>query len=243
MSKQLVQKSTMVNDNNNCTVLALKSVTGFTERKCYNLLKKEGRVDGRGFYIRKYLGKSKKIGKVSFKKIYTNRDREKDQGLFKAWRTVTLNSFCKMFPKGSYYVCVRGHALAIVDGNIIDNVTYQGDRRHVEEVWKVTGGKPKVKTLKAKKTPKRMPRLRDYDIIKYVGKLTFKTEKGKVLLKPGDKRSNYYWHVDYRKRVRLRFSWKEGLLNWSTERLIPREDFVIVGKVPLQDRDNMYNYW
>lgn len=237
MSKQLVQKSTMVNDTNNCTVLALKSVTGFTERKCYNLLKKEGRQDGKGFCIENYLGNSKKIDNVTFKKIYDIKLRwEKDQGPFTVRDTVTLDSFRKKLSKGIYYVAVRGHALAIINGDIVDNVTFRGGKRHVKMAWKVTGGNPNIETLEVKKASKRMPRLKGYDIIKYVGKKTYKNQFGKVILKPGDKRTSFYWHVDYRKRVHLNYSYKNGSKNYCGKLPIPREDFIIVGNVPLQDR-------
>ena len=33
----------------------------------------------------------------------------------------TLNQFMKLHPKGSYYVHIRGHAMAIIDGGLYDN--------------------------------------------------------------------------------------------------------------------------
>lgn len=38
-------------------------------------------------------------------------------------RNTTLNQFIAQHPKGRFYVVVRGHAIGIVDGLIIDTVT------------------------------------------------------------------------------------------------------------------------
>ena len=57
-------------DNNNCTVLALKSVTGWTESKCKKILADGGRVDNKGFDIIKFISANKgKIENICFKDV------------------------------------------------------------------------------------------------------------------------------------------------------------------------------
>lgn len=49
---------------------------------------------------------------------------------------VTLRTFCRQHPKGRFYVLVRGHALAVIDGDVVDG--WEGsDLRLVKAAWKV----------------------------------------------------------------------------------------------------------
>jgi hypothetical protein len=48
----------------------------------------------------------------------------------------TLARFCRTHARGVFYVLVRGHALAIVDGRIIDNGRISGERCRVLGAWK-----------------------------------------------------------------------------------------------------------
>lgn len=48
---------------------------------------------------------------------------------------ITVGRFCKENPEGRYVVLVRGHALAVIDGEIYDH-SYK-PRRHVQAVYKV----------------------------------------------------------------------------------------------------------
>lgn len=52
----------------------------------------------------------------------------------------TVKTFADHHPKGTYLLLVRGHALAVKDGIIIDNDEFQttGYRRVVENAYKVT---------------------------------------------------------------------------------------------------------
>lgn len=49
-------------------------------------------------------------------------------------RSMTVGTFAKTYNKGKYFVVVRKHALAIVDGVIIDN--NEGLRRPVQKAWR-----------------------------------------------------------------------------------------------------------
>lgn len=49
-------------------------------------------------------------------------------------RRMTVGTFAKTYTSGKFYVVVRGHALAIVDGVIIDN--NEGLRRPIDVAWR-----------------------------------------------------------------------------------------------------------
>jgi hypothetical protein len=70
MSSKRTQPSE-TNDGLNCTVLALKSVTGWKETKCQRILDEAGRERDKGFDIDAYLTKCKgRIEDVEFKRVY-----------------------------------------------------------------------------------------------------------------------------------------------------------------------------
>jgi hypothetical protein len=50
---------------------------------------------------------------------------------------MTINRFVKSRPKGSYYVLVRGHALAVVDGTVQDWTGDTAQRRKVVGYFKM----------------------------------------------------------------------------------------------------------
>lgn len=164
--KKTTQTST-TNDDNNCTVLALKSVTGWTEKKCQTILAKAGRKKDKGFAITQYLKHSKKIEDVQFTKIA-------EPNWYRNNNTYALKDFATHRNKGVYYVVTNTHALAIVDGVIVDNLTGRqaGDRRHVQHAWKVTGNiKPNIGKVSKEDTlpKKRYPKLDYGELVIYNG--------------------------------------------------------------------------
>lgn len=169
--KNEVKKATQIsttNDNNNCTVLALKSVTGWTEKKCQTILANAGRKLNRGFAITEYLKQSKKIEKVQFTKIA-------EPNYYRSNNTYALKDFATYRKEGVYYVVTNTHALAIINGVIVDNLTGRqaGDKRHVQHAWKVTGNiKPNIgKVLKVDTSPKKRYEKLDYgEEVIYKGK-------------------------------------------------------------------------
>ena len=169
-------------DNLNCTVLALKSVTGWKEIKCQSILDKAGRERNKGFHIEAYLTKCKgRIEDVEFKRVF-----KKERHTHKVY---TLKQFASKNPIGVYYLCTKDHALAIINGIIVDNQTGFGARegRGIEVAYKVTGDiKPNIgKVTKLdKETPKRLPRLN------YGEEVIFNGDEikygNKVIVKKGD---------------------------------------------------------
>jgi hypothetical protein len=196
-----IQESETKHDKNSCTVLALKSVSGWEEQKCYELLKSMGRKDRKGFDVCKYFGTKIKLDNITLTSVngltlkpvskidYYDYYRTED------FKPLTLDRFALLHPKGVFYVCVRRHALAIVNGVIVDNVVENGGRRVINCVWKVTGSKPKIDKLKENVVcTKNYKKVKEGNVVEYIGDKTIQTNTGVILVKKGDKftiTSNY----------------------------------------------------
>lgn len=111
------------NEHNDCTVITFALVFNTTYEKAHKHIKYQcGRTNRRGVPIRRDLAASLK-----------NTD-------FRIWSydkksSPTLKKFVESYPEGRYYVCVRGHALAVIDG-VIHDWKY-GPRRKVQWVMRV----------------------------------------------------------------------------------------------------------
>ena len=221
-------QTSITKDRNNCTVMALKSVTGWQERKCQRILSEGGRRENHGFDIQGYIAdRQGKISDAVFKVVYAKYDHaartrvakiladqlgvklysreyynsknryKQEQELAKSLgfsmveygeKPMTLKRFAKENPKGAFYIIVNHHALAIIDGVIVDNLTGKlgGEGRQIIMAYEVTGNiKPNVgKVARLDTKPKRHARLKYNEVVEYVGP-TFKY-KNKTLLKRGD---------------------------------------------------------
>jgi hypothetical protein len=182
----MVTKTTQIsktNDDNNCTVMALKSVTGWSELKCQSILDKAGRKRNEGFHIIHHLDKCKgKIEDVKLTKILNCR-------YYKGNNTITLQNFATHRNKGVYYIVTNTHALAIIDGVIVDNLTGRGagNRREVKYAYKVTGNiNPNIGIVSEedKTAKKRYARLNYGEKVIYLGD-TIECD-GKIVAKKGD---------------------------------------------------------
>lgn len=224
---KLTQTSTTL-DRNNCTVLALKSVTGWQERKCQRILSEGGRIQNRGFDIEGFIADRKgKLNDIQFEVVYAKFDhyaRTKVSHLVAAEfgikigsreyydtsrefhsrenelakelgfsmvdyneKPMTLKRFAAENPKGAFYIIINRHALAIIDGVIVDNLNGKlgGEGRQIMMAYKVTGNiKPNVGVITRLDTkPKRHARLKYNEVVKYVGP-TYKW-RGITLVKTG----------------------------------------------------------
>ena len=57
------------------------------------------------------------------------------EGPYNSKNKITINQFCKKHPNGAYLIGVRGHALAIIDGNVYDHSFRI--KRQVNSAWRV----------------------------------------------------------------------------------------------------------
>lgn len=118
-----------VGENNDCAVRAVVNVTGIEYDTIHAAFKGNGRKDNAGtnhivlFKTMKDLGMSY-VG--SFGKTKPARFAEMISGTFydvtkdHINQSLTLGNLVKALPFGKFVVCISGHALALVDGKIID---------------------------------------------------------------------------------------------------------------------------
>lgn len=90
-----------------CTVRALAISTDSPYYDAYKILSQAGRKSNQGFYIEKFFKKCNfalghRFTKLRFKK------------------SITLQKFIKLFPKGIFYIRKRGHVFVIKDGTVFD---------------------------------------------------------------------------------------------------------------------------
>ena len=102
------EHSKAMRETNDCTVKAFAVVFDTTYEKAHAHLKYNcGRHNRKGIISREVLAPSLK--KTKFKVgPYTKQNR------------ISLKAFCEKHNEGRFYVCVRGHALAVIDGVIYD---------------------------------------------------------------------------------------------------------------------------
>lgn len=101
----------------NCTVYALANATGIQYSHAHWILRKEGRKDNHGFYMREWL-----LKKTWAKDVYWNYSAWKERGgAYPCKDYITPKEMRARFPFGHYVVCVHGHALAYINGEFKDS--------------------------------------------------------------------------------------------------------------------------
>lgn len=100
-------------EHNDCTVKAFAIAFDTSYDKAHAFLKaKCGRQNRKGLRVRQHLPmKLKKTKTEIVEDVFFDTE---------CGGPITLNAFCKKYPKGRFYVTVRGHALAVVDGVVYD---------------------------------------------------------------------------------------------------------------------------
>ena len=229
-------------DRNNCTVLALKSVTGWDEQECQSILAAAGRRRNHGFDIESFIeNNGYRILDAKFERVYAKLTHERyyhfwsevykrygieesnqwdrqtkyaemareDWKKFKEVEKQILNElgytdtnwgsnglrlkkFAEQNPKGVFYVVAQNHALAVIDGVIVDNLqgTLAGKNRHIVTAYKVTGNinpNKGITTVLDVMTKKRHKRLFCGETVIYVGHEPLTSERFGILAKHGDR--------------------------------------------------------
>jgi hypothetical protein len=128
--------NTMISDKNNCTVRALSNVTGKDVRDCYLEMKKLGRKDNKGCYPKNFHVCYVAQNNLKFLGYYGTtlaaerfkRDVESVGYNLAGMRQngTSLEKFIKDHPVGKYIVITIGHAVAVVDGKLIDTGLNRG---------------------------------------------------------------------------------------------------------------------
>ena len=99
-------------EHNDCTVKAFAVAFDTTYDKAHAFLKEYcGRKNRHGIRAREHL--PHKLKKTKTQIVEDAWDIQNGTG-------ITLNAFCKKYPTGRFFVTVRGHAIAVVDGVVYD---------------------------------------------------------------------------------------------------------------------------
>jgi hypothetical protein len=105
-------------DTNDCAVRALAVVSELTYEQARAMLEREcGRKRREGVYT------------TPLRRLLDTLARPIQ---FKG----TLGAWCRSAERGVFYVLVRNHAFAIIDGRIIDNGAISGARCRIHGIWK-----------------------------------------------------------------------------------------------------------
>lgn len=137
-------------ENNDCVVRAFMVVLGLSYDKTHKWVKDNfNRVNRRGTYtsihLKKVLGRVKNGKRITLFGVspgrkYSFGDKELYNPKYKGKKTCyTVKSFMEDYPKGRFFIIVKGHALALVDGVLYGNGSEQfnGFRRRIHYVVKV----------------------------------------------------------------------------------------------------------
>lgn len=118
-------------ETNDCTVRALASASGMHYEKAHALLKKNGRKDrcGARFYTMK---KAYNEANFSLHSVHGTTIQAKYVARItstKAQEGITLGKLLPKLTKGSFIVNVTGHAVAVVNGELIDTFDNPAGKR------------------------------------------------------------------------------------------------------------------
>jgi len=114
-----------INERNDCTVRALSIACQIPYEQAIRIAQAAGRKANRGFQS----GTLLLLGRITCGLNYSAYTNEYVR------RTRTVEDFVLAHPKGRYIIETNNHAMAVVDGKIIDDLDYT--RRHVVAAYEV----------------------------------------------------------------------------------------------------------
>lgn len=120
-------------DKLNCSVRALANCTEMPISNAKKILEENGRLHGSGVTA-DTLVKSYKEAGLSFVGFFgESKQMHSHKALFEhgqhlRHKGMTLATFCKTYNRGSYVVVVKGHALCVRGGQIIDSGPNSGNK-------------------------------------------------------------------------------------------------------------------
>jgi len=117
-------------DRNNCVPKALTALTGEPYKQVDDYLKARGRKKGKGTPRKASVAFLKERGFEQLPPLTLL--RRYHGGVV---RKMKVASFAKAFPKGKFVVYVRGHVVAVIDGQILDD--WNSSSRVVRDAWEV----------------------------------------------------------------------------------------------------------
>ena len=129
--KDLERVAEEYREENDCTVKAIAAACEVSYGKAHRTLAKLGRQRGRGATMAQ-LNQAISIATDGACANGWVADTFKHESV-----GLTLNRFRKAHPTGSFIICSRGHAMAVVEGELIDWTAETAGRRKVTNVWRI----------------------------------------------------------------------------------------------------------
>lgn len=131
-------------DRNYCTVTALSATFYISADQAHEYAAKTwGRVKGQGvrtitmlksFPMAEGYSQAKEVLGKEVIRVKAEHDYKQPDGSIKT-RAMNLSTFAKKHPTGTFYVLVDGHALAIINGEIVDHT--DKPKRRVKYAWRI----------------------------------------------------------------------------------------------------------
>ena len=134
----------LIGDTNYCTVSALSATFGVSANDAYEYAAVAWkRRRGRGVTTNVMLQSFPQAEGFSYAKevmgkdvirVKAEQDYKQPDGSIKT-RAMNLSTFAKKFKRGKYYILVQGHALAVINGEIVDHT--DKPKRRIRYAWKI----------------------------------------------------------------------------------------------------------
>lgn len=121
-------------EHRDCTVRALANASMMEYSDAHALLKRHGRKNRIGATARMFVNAYAEagFGKMTVfgtTKLAKHLDFNFESRISSVEKGITLKNFCKKYNKGRYIVVYSGHALAVVNGQIIDTFDSLANKR------------------------------------------------------------------------------------------------------------------
>jgi len=134
----------LVGDSNYCTVSALSATFSISADEAYEYAAKAWeRRRRRGVSTLKMLrtfpqaegiSQAKEVLGKDVIRMKAEQDYKQPDGSIRT-RSMTLSTFARKYSRGKFYILVKGHALAVIDGEIVDHT--DKPKRRINFAWKV----------------------------------------------------------------------------------------------------------
>ena len=111
-------------ENNDCVVRALAICYKIPYPQAHAIVKEAGRKDFRGFYVSVLFDHLMKKGFRFFK--------------YKMKKNPTIRRFLEDNPVGIFYCNIRGHAFAVIHGEIHDSACITRDRQIIQSAYMIS---------------------------------------------------------------------------------------------------------
>ena len=116
-------------EHNCCTVVALACTMDWSFGKAHRHMAKHGRKPRKGMYLSNWLPAMEDAANKSGKTVKH----------MVCYTGMTIGRFARENPNGTFYVQVRGHALAVVNGQMQDWTAQTAGRRKIINCYKIEG--------------------------------------------------------------------------------------------------------